>query len=121
MEKRVEWVDALKTLGIASVVLGHIASPFTRNELIQYLNDRKIGTRLLFGGNLTHQPAYKNIQYRVVGELKNTDIIMNQSFWVGVYPGLSEEMIAYVMDEFSSFIKKIYKFWLRNLYDVDKY
>ncbi|MBT7600419.1 MAG: lipopolysaccharide biosynthesis protein RfbH [Anaerolineae bacterium] len=81
-------------------------APFTRDKLIQYLNDRKIGTRLLFGGNLIRQPAYKNTNYRVVGELKNTDIVVEQSFWIGVYPGLTEDMIAYVVDEFSSFVKK---------------
>ncbi len=78
-------------------------APFSRKELISCLENHKIATRLLFGGNLTRQPAYKNTSYRVVGSLKNTDIVMNQTFWIGVYPGISTQMIQYVLDTIHSF------------------
>ncbi|MCA1554448.1 MAG: DegT/DnrJ/EryC1/StrS family aminotransferase, partial [Chloroflexi bacterium] len=78
-------------------------APFTRNALVRYLEDRKIATRLLFGGNLTKQPAYQDVPYRVVGALTNSDMVMNGTFWIGVYPGLTDEMIAYVLDTFERF------------------
>ncbi len=80
-------------------------APFSRNHLITYLESQKIATRLLFGGNLTRQPAYQNIDYRIFGELQNTDMAMNQSFWIGVYPGITKEMIDYVIDRFEYFVK----------------
>jgi CDP-4-dehydro-6-deoxyglucose reductase, E1 len=75
-------------------------APFNRNQAIAFLENRKIATRLLFGGNLLRQPAYQGIRHRVVGSLENTDFIMNQVFWVGVYPGISAEMLAYMVDMF---------------------
>jgi CDP-6-deoxy-D-xylo-4-hexulose-3-dehydrase len=71
-------------------------APFSRRELIRFLEDRKIGTRHLFAGNLTRHPAYQGVNYRVVGDLTNSDVITERSFWVGVYPGLTEEMIDYI-------------------------
>jgi dTDP-4-amino-4,6-dideoxygalactose transaminase len=59
---------------------------------------------LLFGGNLARQPAYAEIEFRSVGDLPNSDVVMNQSFWVGVYPGLTEQMIAFVVSEFEQFV-----------------
>jgi CDP-4-dehydro-6-deoxyglucose reductase, E1 len=75
-------------------------APFNRNQVIAFLENRKIATRLLFGGNLLRQPAYLDIKHRVVGSLKNTDFIMNQVFWIGVFPGLSPTMLDYIIDVF---------------------
>ena len=73
------------------------SSPKSRNQIVQELNDRKIGTRLLFGGNLLRQPAFMDSTRRVVGNLENTDRIMNDTFWIGVWPGLSIEMLDYMI------------------------
>lgn len=78
-------------------------APFTRNEIVRYLNDKKIGTRLLFAGNLLRQPAYRDIEHRVIGELPNTDRVMNQTFWVGVFPGLTPPMMQYIADTIREF------------------
>jgi CDP-4-dehydro-6-deoxyglucose reductase, E1 len=79
-------------------------APFDRNDLVRHLEEHKIATRLLFGGNLTRQPAYEDVEFRTVGPLTNSDVVMNRSFWIGVYPGLTEEMIAYVVSEFERFV-----------------
>jgi CDP-6-deoxy-D-xylo-4-hexulose-3-dehydrase len=73
-------------------------SPKSRNQIVQELNDKKIGTRLLFGGNLLRQPAFIGTPRRVIGDLENTDRIMNDAFWIGVWPGLSLEMLDYVIE-----------------------
>ena len=78
--------------------------PVNREELLRFLDSRKIGTRLLFAGNILKQPAYKDIDFRVVGDLTNTDIVMKRSFWVGVYPGLTKPMLDYVIDSISGFM-----------------
>jgi CDP-6-deoxy-D-xylo-4-hexulose-3-dehydrase len=74
-------------------------SPITRNELVQHLNAKKIGTRLLFAGNILRQPAFADTPRRIVGSLENSDRVMNEVFWVGVWPGLSQDMLSYVVDE----------------------
>ncbi len=81
---------------------------FTRADLLQFLNDRKIGTRLLFAGNVTRQPYFKNyaIKHRVSVELIITDVVMNDTFWIGVYPGLTTEMLDYVVASFAEFLAK---------------
>jgi CDP-6-deoxy-D-xylo-4-hexulose-3-dehydrase len=78
---------------------------YNRRDLIQYLNDNKIGTRLLFSGNLTKQPYMKNINFRVHGDLKNTDFIMENTFWIGLYPGLSEKHLEYSINKIKNFFK----------------
>jgi CDP-6-deoxy-D-xylo-4-hexulose-3-dehydrase len=70
-------------------------SPLTRNQIVQKLNEKNIGTRLLFGGNLLRQPAFINTPRRVIGNLENTNRVMNDTFWIGVWPGLSLEMLDY--------------------------
>jgi CDP-6-deoxy-D-xylo-4-hexulose-3-dehydrase len=72
--------------------------PKTRNQIVQELNEAKIATRLLFGGNLLRQPAFIGTPRRVVGDLTNTDIVMNDSFWVGVWPGLTLPILDYVIE-----------------------
>lgn len=71
----------------------------SRRNIISELEDRKVGTRLLFGGNLTKQPAFKNAEWRVEGSLEVTDKVMRDSFWVGVWPGITEEMLDYMVDQ----------------------
>jgi CDP-6-deoxy-D-xylo-4-hexulose-3-dehydrase len=75
-------------------------SPISRNDLVKKLNEKSIGTRLLFGGNLLRQPAFIGTPRRVVGNLKNSDLVMNQTFWIGVWPGLTEKMLDYVIEIF---------------------
>lgn len=78
--------------------------PVEREELLRYLDSKKIGTRLLFAGNILKQPAYRDTKFRVVSDLKNTDIVMNRSFWVGVYPGLTTKMLDYVIECIADFM-----------------
>ncbi len=80
-------------------------APFRRDELIRELESRHIGTRLLFGGNLTRQPAYKDVEFRVIGDLNNTDFVMNNVFWIGLYPGLTDEMLNYTIETIAAFCR----------------
>jgi CDP-6-deoxy-D-xylo-4-hexulose-3-dehydrase len=80
-------------------------APFNRDWLVRYLEAKKIATRLVFAGNLIRQPAYKDVEYRKVSGLEVSDTIMNQSFWIGVYPGLRAEQIAYVVDAFHQAVR----------------
>jgi CDP-6-deoxy-D-xylo-4-hexulose-3-dehydrase len=77
----------------------------TRNGIVQALERERIQTRLLFAGNLLRQPAYAGIEHRVVGDLKNTDFVMNNVFWIGVYPGLDTERLDYVLDVFHRLVR----------------
>ncbi|MCJ2022795.1 lipopolysaccharide biosynthesis protein RfbH [Methylobacterium sp. J-067] len=81
-------------------------APFDRDDLVKFLNERKIATRLLFGGNLIRQPYMEGRNYRVVGDLTNADTIVNRTFWVGVYPGLGRDQIDYMADMFTAFFRQ---------------
>lgn len=89
--------------GFALTVLP--GSPKARNQIVQALNERKIGTRLLFGGNLLRQPAFAGTPRRVYGELINTDTVMNDTFWIGVWPGLTLPMLDYMIESIHEIIK----------------
>lgn len=69
-----------------------------RDQIVRFLNSRKIGTRLLFGGNLTRQPAYRNVNMRIIGDLPNSDFITKNVFWVGIYPGMTKPMLDYMAE-----------------------
>jgi CDP-6-deoxy-D-xylo-4-hexulose-3-dehydrase len=81
-------------------------APFERDILLRHLAEKKIGTRLLFGGNLTKQPYMVGRDYRVAGGLENTDAAMTRTFWIGVYPGLTAAMLSYVIDVIHDFVAK---------------
>jgi CDP-6-deoxy-D-xylo-4-hexulose-3-dehydrase len=72
-----------------------------RNQVTRTLEQRKVGTRLLFAGNLTKQPAFRDVDYRVHGDLHNTDKIMHESFWIGVWPGIDEPRLDYMVETLS--------------------
>jgi len=83
---------------------------FTRDDIVNHLEKNGIQTRMLFAGNLVKHPCFdemrkNNSGYRVIGDLKNTDQIMNNTFWIGVYPGLKQKMIDYIIDKISSYAK----------------
>ena len=81
------------------------SSKYDRNSLVRFLEEKKIGTRLLFAGNILKQPLFieNKINYKVIDELSNTDFIMNNTFWIGVWPGIDEEMINYTVTHFKKY------------------
>jgi CDP-6-deoxy-D-xylo-4-hexulose-3-dehydrase len=83
----------------------HVAAGMNREKLVAFLEEHKIGTRLLFGGNLTKQPAYKSVDWRVHGTLKNTDEIMARTFWIGVHPALDDERIRYMLEQLEAAVR----------------
>jgi CDP-6-deoxy-D-xylo-4-hexulose-3-dehydrase len=82
-------------------------APFTRNQVVAHLEQRKIATRLLFGGNLVRQPAYQSVPHRRIGDLKNADFVMNHVLWIGVYPGLSEAMVTYMVEALHEVARRV--------------
>lgn len=102
-----KWLDKAEPSWFGFLLTVKENAPFTRNEIIHYLQNEQIATRYLFGGNLTKQPYFvdNDIKYRIVGDLKNTDLVMNSTFWVGVYPGINKEMLEYVIRCFDEFLE----------------
>ncbi len=78
---------------------------FTRDEIVKHLEDNNIATRMLFAGNIIRHPSFVDVNYRIYNNLMNTDIIMNTTFWIGVYPDISSEMITYILDKIEEFIE----------------
>ncbi|NWF87004.1 lipopolysaccharide biosynthesis protein RfbH [Candidatus Bathyarchaeota archaeon] len=81
--------------------------PFKRKDIVNFLEEHRIATRPLFAGNILRQPAYKDMDCRVVGKLENSDRVMKSSFFIGVHPGLTEEMLNYMIETFEEFIRKV--------------
>ncbi|MCM8788190.1 MAG: lipopolysaccharide biosynthesis protein RfbH [Candidatus Omnitrophica bacterium] len=102
-----EWPENSEPAWFGFPLLIKKNAPFDRTEIVNHLEEHKIATRMLFGGNLTKQPAYQNIKYRICGNLKNTDLVMNNLFWIGVYPGITEEKMTYVIETFDRFLRKL--------------
>jgi CDP-6-deoxy-D-xylo-4-hexulose-3-dehydrase len=86
-------------------------APFTRDQMTRELDAKKIGTRLLFAGNLLRQPAYEGLEYRVIGDMSGSDYVMNHVFWIGVYPGLTNEMLDYVVETMMAFVGTAKRGW----------
>lgn len=84
-------------------------APFSRNEVVQYLEKNKVGTRLVFAGNLIRQPAFHGVNYRTIGDLRNSDEVMNRSFWTGVWPGIGEAQRTYILETFEKMLKELKK------------
>jgi CDP-6-deoxy-D-xylo-4-hexulose-3-dehydrase len=78
-----------------------------RVDLLKFLDDKNIGTRLLFAGNLTRQPYFEGRKYRIVGELTNTDMVMAKTFWVGIYPGITKDMLDYIAEQLTAYFSSI--------------
>ncbi len=80
-------------------------APFTRRDLVTFLEERNIETRLLFAGNIVRQPGYRHIKHRAVGDLPNSDLVLRSTFFIGVYPGLDDARIAYILETFTDFFR----------------
>jgi len=100
-----KWYEEADVSWFGFPILVRENAPFNRSDIVNYLEENKIATRMLFGGNLLKQPAYKDIKCRKIGSLKNTNLVMNNLFWIGVYPGIDSERINYVIKVFENFFK----------------
>jgi len=102
-----QWLEEVEPTWFGFILTIKDSAPFKRRELLEYLEQNGIGTRLLFAGNILRQPAFtnNNIKYRVVGDLKNTDKIMMDTFWIGVWPGIDREKIENIINKFLEFMK----------------
>ena len=100
-----QWLENTEPSWFGFLLTVKEGAPFDRDTLVQFLQDKQIATRYLFAGNLTKQPYFidNKVEYRVVGDLKNTDLIMNNTLWIGVYPGLTTEMMEYMIKCFEEF------------------
>ena len=97
--------EEVSYFGFPAIVKPH--SPFTRNQLTEYQENNKIGTRNIFSGNLLRHPAYLKLKnkFKIIGNHKNADLIMNNAFWLGVWPGINDEMITYIKERIFNFLQ----------------
>jgi CDP-6-deoxy-D-xylo-4-hexulose-3-dehydrase len=100
-----EWSERADPSWFAFPITVRPSAPFTRRELTTFLEERNVETRLLFAGNLIRQPGYRHIEHRTAGDLPNSDLVMRSTFFVGVYPGLSDVHIAYMLETFADFFR----------------
>jgi CDP-6-deoxy-D-xylo-4-hexulose-3-dehydrase len=101
------WSDRADPAWFAFPLTVHPDAPFSRGDLVTFLEERNIETRLLLAGNLVRQPGYRHIEHRTVGDLPNADRVLRSSFFVGVYPGLDSPRIAYVLEAFADFFDRL--------------
>jgi CDP-6-deoxy-D-xylo-4-hexulose-3-dehydrase len=101
------WSERSRPAWFAFPITVRPGAPFTRRDLTDWLEGRNIETRFLFAGNIVRQPGYRHIRHRIVGDLSNSDLVMRSTFFVGVYPGLDEARLAYVMEACGDFFSSI--------------
>lgn len=100
------WSEKAEPSWFAFPITIRPSAKFSRRELLVFLENANIETRLIFAGNILRQPAFKNIEHRVIRRLENSDLVMSHAFFIGVYPGITEEMIEYMLGKFEEFFKK---------------
>lgn len=103
------WDDCSDPSWFGLPLLVRKKAPFARADIVGFLEKNKIATRMMFGGNLLKQPAYQEIKHRMSGFLKNTDLVMNNLFWIGVFPGISQMMLDFMIEKIGEFIKTVFK------------
>jgi len=101
------WSERSRPAWFAFPITVRPGAPFTRRDLTDWLEGRNIETRFLFAGNIVRQPGYRHIQHRVVGDLPRSDVVMRSTFFVGVYPGLDDARLAYVIEACGDFFRSI--------------
>jgi CDP-6-deoxy-D-xylo-4-hexulose-3-dehydrase len=102
------WSPKAKPAWFAFPITVRPQARFSRSQLTRFLNDQRIETRFLFAGSILEQPAYRNIQRRVVGDLRNADTALRRTFFVGVYPGLDDARLEYMLNAFDRFFESIH-------------
>lgn len=102
-----EWSSRAEPSWFAFPITVRADAPFSRRDLVTFLEGRNIETRLLFAGNIVRQPGYRRIHHRTVGDLASSDVVLRSTFFIGVYPGLDAERIAYILEAFADFFRDV--------------
>jgi CDP-6-deoxy-D-xylo-4-hexulose-3-dehydrase len=101
-----QWLKAANPSWFGFPILVKASAPFDRSDIVSFLDKNKIATRMAFGGNLIKQPAYNNLKCRIYGGLKNTDLVMDNLFWLGVYPGIRKKELRFILSLINRFVKE---------------